>query len=96
MVAGIELLELLRESLKGIRKPFLLIDQIAEIREQILVGLPDAGAAAGRVLDHVLELLGQVRDGGGFLLKLLQLAREHLWIEDDVCRRRTGRAPARA
>ena len=35
----IELLELLRESLKGVGKPFLLVDQISEVRVQVLVRL---------------------------------------------------------
>ncbi len=66
--AGIELLELLGQALKGVRKPFLLINEVAEVGEQILVGLPDSSAAAGRVLNRVLKLLGQIRNGRGFLL----------------------------
>ena len=82
--AGIELLELLRQSLKGVRKSFLLINKIAEVREQILVGLPDSGATAGRILNRLLKLLSEVPNGGGLLLKLLQLTGEHLWVEDDL------------
>src|SRR5208282_4330142 len=82
--ARIQLLELLRESLKGVRKPFLLVDQISEVREQILVRLPDSRATASRILDRVLKLLSEVRNGGGLLLKLLQLTGEHLRVKDDL------------
>src|SRR5262249_57365727 len=77
LVAGVEPLELLRESVEGIGEPFLLADQAAEIVEQVFVGLPKAGATARSIFDDVPELLGQVGDGGGFLAKLLQLARIH-------------------
>ena len=83
-IAGIELLKLLRESLKCVRKPFLIVDQISEIREQILVGLPDSRATAARILNRVLKLLSEVRNGGGLLLKLLELTGEHLRVEDDL------------
>src|SRR5580704_14015622 len=63
VVARVELLELLRQAIEGVGEPFLLADQAAETIEEALVGLPDAGAAAGGVLDHVLELLSQVSDG---------------------------------
>jgi len=52
------------------RKALLLRNQPAQIAEQVLVGLPDAGAAASGVFHHVLELLGEVGNSGGFLLKL--------------------------
>ena len=77
LVAGIELLELRRETVEGIGEPFLLADQAAEIIEQVFVGLPKAGATARSIFDDVPELLGQVGDGGGFLPKLLQLAGKH-------------------
>src|SRR5262245_64813831 len=51
-------------------EPFLLTDQAAEIIEQVFVGLPKTRATASGVLDDILELLGQVGDGGGFLPKL--------------------------
>ena len=70
-VAGVELLELLGEALERVGKALLLGNQPAQIGEQVLVGLPAAGAPAGGVLDRVLKLLGQIRNGGGFLLQLL-------------------------
>ena len=71
VVAGIELIELRCQTLKAIGEAFLLADQTAEVGEQILIGLPNAGAAAGGVFDQVPELLSQGGDGGGFLPKLL-------------------------
>ena len=76
------MLELLSQTLKGVRKPFLLVDQISEVREQVLVRLPDSCATAGRVFNRVLKLLTEVRNGGGLLLEL-HLAGKHLGIEDD-------------
>ena len=78
-VAGVELLELLGESLEGVGKALLLGNQPAEIGEQVLVGLPAAGAAAGGVFDRVLKLLSQIGDGRGLLLQLLELARDTSW-----------------
>ena len=48
--AWVELLKLLRNVLNAVRQAFLLIDQFAQVGEQVLIGLPDPCAAAGGTL----------------------------------------------
>jgi hypothetical protein len=49
VVAGVELLELPGKALEGVGKALLFGNQPTQIGEQVLVGLPDAGAAPGRL-----------------------------------------------
>jgi hypothetical protein len=65
-------------------------DQIAKICKQALIRLEEAGVAAGRILHHILKLLGEGGDLGGFLLELLELAGVHRWVEDDVANAEQG------